>query len=147
MKYTTEIEIGLPRARVVALFDDPENLKQWQEGLVGFEPLEGEPGHPGARSRLVYDMNGRRVEMVETVTERDLPDRFAGTYEMQGVFNVVDNRFEAVDEGHTRWTAHHEFRFDGVMMRLMGLLAPGIFKKQTRKMMTSFRDFAEAHGT
>jgi uncharacterized protein YndB with AHSA1/START domain len=37
MKYTCEITIDRPRARVIELFDNPENLKQWQPELVSFE--------------------------------------------------------------------------------------------------------------
>ena len=54
MKYTTEVEINLPRAKVIELFDNPENLNKWQTGLVSFEHTEGEPGKEGAKSQLKY---------------------------------------------------------------------------------------------
>lgn len=44
MKYTVEIEIDRPIDEVVALFDDPENLKHWQPGFVSMKPLAGTPG-------------------------------------------------------------------------------------------------------
>jgi len=44
MKYTLEIDITLPRAKVVELFDNPENWPKWQESLVSSEALEGTPG-------------------------------------------------------------------------------------------------------
>ena len=78
MHYTVEIDIDLPRDRVIELFDSTENLKKWQRGLQVFEPLEGEPGQPGAKSRMVFQMGKRKIEMVETITERNLPDAFAG---------------------------------------------------------------------
>ena len=37
----------MPRARFIELFDDPDNLPKWQEGLISFEPLHGEPGTRG----------------------------------------------------------------------------------------------------
>ena len=61
MKYSSELDIELPRQRVIELFDDPENLPKWQPGLRSFELVDGEEGQPGAKSRLVYDMDGRRV--------------------------------------------------------------------------------------
>ena len=70
MKYRCEVIINLPRERVVELFDNPDNMSQWQPGLQSFEHLSGEPGQPGTKSKLVYDMNGRRVEMVEIKTDR-----------------------------------------------------------------------------
>ena len=33
MKYTTEIEINKPVKKVVELFDNPANLKEWMEGF------------------------------------------------------------------------------------------------------------------
>lgn len=142
MKYSMDITIDVPRERVVALFDDPANLPKWQPTLMSFEPLEGTPGQPGAKSRLKYDMNGRKVEMIETVTRRALPDEFAGTYEANGVWNSVDNRF--TDEGsRTHWVMETEFKLSG-FMALIGLLMPGSFKNETRAMMERFKAFAES---
>jgi hypothetical protein len=33
MKYTSEVTIGLPRERVIELFDSSENLSRWQPDL------------------------------------------------------------------------------------------------------------------
>ena len=41
MKYTLEIDIALPRATVVGLFDNPDNWSKWQESLVRSEAFEG----------------------------------------------------------------------------------------------------------
>lgn len=142
MKYTSEILIDLPRARVIELFDDPGNLKQWQKGLQSFEHLSGTPGQPGATSKLRFDMNGRRIEMVETITRRNLPDEFSGTYEASGVYNVVENFFAEEVPHRTKWTAINEFRFTG-FMRLIGLLFGGSFKKQSMQSMVDFKNFAE----
>jgi len=143
MKYTTDIVIHLPRERVIALFDDPHNLKRWQPTLRSFERIDGEPGQVGARSRLRYRERDRDIELIETVTRRELPERFAGTYEMAGVWNQVDNSFEAVAEDETRWTAEVEFRFSNPMFALLGWLIPGMYRKQTEKFMKLFKDFAE----
>ncbi len=143
MKYTSEVTINLPREKVIELFDSVENLKKWQPGLESFEAISGTPGQPGAKSRLVYDMNGRKIEMVETVTSRNLPDEFSGTYEADGVFNRIANRFYDVN-GKTRWVTENEFTFTTLMMKLMGLLMPFMFRRQTQKDMNRFKDFAES---
>ena len=80
--------------------------------------------------------------MVETVTRRELPDRFVATYEAPGVWNEADNYFYALDEGATRWEMHTEFRCRGVMW-LMTTLAPWMFKKQTLATMRAFKDYVE----
>jgi carbon monoxide dehydrogenase subunit G len=143
MRYTTEVTINLPRERVIELFDDVDNLKKWQPGLQSFEHISGEPGQPGAKSRLVYDMNGRKIEMIETITSRNLPDEFSGTYDAKGVHNVMVNRFYADSPDRTRWVTESEFQFGG-FMRLLGLFMRGSFPKQTRKTMEDFKRFAES---
>ena len=145
MKYTSEIEINLPVDRVVALFDNPENMKKWMEGLESFEPVSGIPGQVGARSKLRFKMRGRDMELLETITVRDLLAEFSGTYETKGVFNIVKNRFTDLGNGRTRYATEQEFHFSG-FMKVIGLLMPGTFKKQSVKYLEDFRKFAEAEG-
>ena len=143
MEYTCSIIIHLPRDRVVALFDDTANLKRWQPTLRSVELLEGLPGQVGSRSRLRYQQRGRDSDLIETVTVRALPERFTGTYEMPGTWIEVDNRFEVLDAEETRWTSACEWRCQSLMIRLMTLVVPGMFRKQTQKFMQQFKDFAE----
>lgn len=141
MKYACELTINLPRDRVIALFDNVDNMKSWQPDLVSFEALSGTPGQPGAKSKLVYKMGKRTIEMIETVTVRNLPDEFSGTYDAKGVHNLCRNLF--VDRGSTtHWTMETEFQCTG-LFRLIAWLMPGMFKKQTMKMMQQFKTFAE----
>jgi hypothetical protein len=142
MNYTVEIDIDLPRDRVIELFDDPENLPRWQRGLVSFEHQSGEPGQPGATSRIVFQMGSRQLEMIETVTLRNLPEEFAGTYEAPGVHNIISNRFVELAPDRTRWISENEFRFSG-FMKVMGVAMKGTFPKQSLKYMQDFKAFAE----
>ena len=142
MKYICEVLLDLPRDRVVELFDNTENLSKWQPGLQSFEHLHGDPGQPGAKSRMVFQEGRRRIEMVETITRRNLPDEFSGTYEAKGVKNWVVNRF--VDEsGKTRWIAEQEFQFTGIM-KFIAPFMRGAFPKQTQKYLEQFKAFAES---
>ena len=143
MRYQLELDIELPRGRVVELFLDPESLHQWQPDLVSFEPLgEGDPRDVGAQSRQVHKMGGREVEILETITVRDDPEKFAATYEADKVWNLVENQF--LDDGgqRTRWILDSEFKCSG-FTRLLALLMPGMFKKQTLTFMKRFKEFAE----
>ncbi|GAA4900090.1 SRPBCC family protein [Ferrimonas pelagia] len=143
MKYQCQVLIALPRKRVIALFDDPDNLPRWQPELLSFEPLEGILGQPGSTSRLLYRMGKKEVVMLETVIERALPDRFCARYQADGVDNRCDNRFFEQDNG-TLWQMETEFRFHG-WMRLM-CCVPWLFKRQTLASMQSFKTFAEQQG-
>ena len=143
MKYELTIDVNLPVTKVVELFDSTENLYKWQPELQSFEHISGEPGEIGAKSKLVYLMNGSPCEMIETITKKALPDSFSGTYEAKGVWNQVDNRFEFINDNLTRWHVTNEFRFQG-LMKIVGFLMPWMFKKQTQKYLEQFRTFAES---
>ena len=146
MKYINEVEIDLPIQKVVELFDNPDNMKYWQPGLQSFEHISGEPGREGAKSRLKYKMGNRDIEMIETITRRDLPDEFSGIYETKGVYNLISNRFIPINETRTKYVSETEFQFSG-MMKLFGWIMPGAFKKQSQKFMDDFKKFAESHNT
>ncbi|HCS20889.1 MAG TPA: SRPBCC family protein [Bacteroidetes bacterium] len=143
MKFTTEIVINKPIDEVIALFDDPNNMDKWMEGLQSFVHLSGTPGQPGAKSRLKFKMGSREVEMIETVTVRNLPDEFSGTYEAKGVYNVVVNRFSKISDTQTRYLTENEFQFKG-FMRIIAFLMPGAFKKQSMKFLKDFKNFTES---
>ena len=114
MKYESELIINLPRERVIELFDDPGNLPKWQKSLRSFEHVSGEPGQPGAISRLIYDMDGRDIEMTETIIGRSPPDEFSGLFEAEGVWNSLTNHFYEDGPGKTRWVLDSEFKFSGL---------------------------------
>lgn len=143
MQYTTEIDIDLPIQKVVALFENPELMPKWQKGFVSMEHLSGTPGQVGAKSKLKYVMGKREIEMVETITVRNLPHEFSGTYDAAGVHNIVKNTFEAVSDNTTRWISHNTFQLKG-FMRIIGWVMPGAFKKQSLEIMQNFKKFAES---
>lgn len=142
MKYVNEIEIDHPIEKVIELFDNPANMDKWMEGLQSFEAISGTPGQPGAKSRMKFKMGKREIEMIETITVRNLPSEFSGTYEAKGVFNVVKNRFVALPGNRTKYITENEFRFTG-FMKLIAWLMPGAFKKQSMKYLTDFKNFVE----
>jgi len=145
MKYTCEIEINQSLDKVIALFDNPDNLKRWMDGLQSFEHLSGEPGQPGAKSRLKFKMGKREMEMTETVTVRNLPEEFSGFYEMDGVINNIKNHFTTIGENKTKYSTENEFVIkNNFMMKVISFLMPGLFKKQSMKYLESFKRFAES---
>jgi hypothetical protein len=142
MKYTVSTIINAPLEEVIKRFDNVEMMKEWMPGLVKFEHLSGEPGQVGAKSKLTYQMGKRTIEMIETITERDLPRCFNGTYEAKGVYNEVGNAFEAINETTTKHSSDQYFNFKGGM-KVIGFLFPGAFKKQSLKYLEDFKHFVE----
>ncbi|MDH5413588.1 MAG: SRPBCC family protein [Flavobacteriaceae bacterium] len=143
MKYTTEIIIELPRKEVIKKLDSTENIKHWQRGLISADHLSGKPGETGAKMNLKYKMGKREMEMIETITKSNFPDEFHAHYDAKGVHNIQENFFEDTAEGHTKWISKSEFQFEGFMMKMMGFLMPGAFKKQSMKYAVDFKNFAE----
>ncbi len=141
--YTVAVDIDLPRERVLELFDDPGNMPKWQTGLVSFEPLSGDPGQPGAKSKLIYENGSKRFELVETVVERNLPDEFNGYYEWPGGRNTLANRFIELESERTRWESSCSYEFSGLLMRVMATIMPGYFRKQNQIFMDNFKAFCE----
>ena len=147
MKYGNKIEINLPLEQMIEKFDNPNNLKKWMPGLLSFEHLSGDPGQTGAKSKLKFQMGKRQMEMVETITVRNLPHEFSGTYEAPGVFNIVKNKFKSLPGNKTEWHAENEFQFKNLTMKIMGFLMPGMFKKQSMVYLTKFKEFAEGNSS
>ena len=151
MKYSIELVVEIPLNEFIKIFDNTENLKHWQRGLVSTEHISGNPGRYGAKMKINYIIGKRHLELIETVTHRNLPHEFHGAYDTKGIHTIQENYFEETPEGHTKWTSKSEFIPLGFTMRLMTILMPGAFKKQSLQYMKDFKNFAEkgisvAHG-
>lgn len=155
MKYTVSIEIALPRERVVQLLADPEHMSKWLRGLVLHEPLSGAHGQVGTKSRVVMQMGQQKIECTETITRREPVDlhgiprdsvvHFDREIVGEGMWSSVRERLTETGPETTLWVSESEYRFSGLLMRLMALLMPGAFRKQSRQHMQDFKAFAE-HG-
>lgn len=143
MKYTTEVIIDAPRDEVIKKLDSTENIKHWQRGLVSAEHLSGTPGEVGAKMKLSYKLGKRDMELVETITKRNFPNEFHGTYDAKGMHNIQENYFEETPDGKTKWISTSEFIASSFALRVMMFLMPGAFKKQSKQYMTDFKNFVE----
>ncbi len=144
MKYTVSTIINKPIDVVVELFDNEENMFEWMEGLKSVDHLEGEKGKAGAKSMMKFELGKRKMEIVETILESNLPERMVTTYASKGVNNIIFTKMEAQSDNTTKYIAEQEFKFKG-LMKLMGWLMPGAFKKQSQKYLEDFKKFAESN--
>ncbi|RSM53819.1 hypothetical protein DMB66_38050 [Actinoplanes sp. ATCC 53533] len=155
MKYTVSMEIALPRERVAQLLADPAHLPKWLRGLVLHEPLSGAHGQVGTKSRVVLRMGQQTFEGTETITRRDPVDLHGIARESvvhfdreivgEGMWSAARERLTEAGPETTLWVSENEYRFSGLLMRLVGLLMPGAFRKQSLLHMRDFKAFAE-HG-
>ncbi len=142
MKYSCEIIIDSPIQEVVAKFDNIDNMKEWMNGFQSYEHLSGEIGEVGATAKMTFLMGKREIEMIETITVKNLPTEFSAIYDANGVHNIVKNFFNVIDENKTLYKTDQEFQFTG-FMKLIGFLFPSAFKKQSKKYLTDFKAFVE----
>ncbi len=153
MKYTVSTEIALPREKVARLLADPAHLPKWLRGLVLHEPLSGEHGQLGTRSRVVMQMGQRQLECTETITRREPSDlreipktsvvQFDREIVGEGMWSAVRDRLTEATPETTLWESENEYRFSGFLMKLVALLMPGTFRKQSQLHMQDFKAFAE----
>lgn len=142
MEYTRSTTVPGDRTAVAALFVDTATWAEWQPSLLSIDVLEGTPPATGARSRLTF-RRGRRGTMVmtETIEHSELPERWSVVYEVAGVHNVCDTRFEQLDARTTLIEQRNVFRFTG-FMRVVGALFARSFPAETQRSLDAFRVFA-----
>ena len=155
MKYTASIEIAVPRERVAQLLAEPEHMSKWLRGLVLHEPLSGAHGQVGTKSRVVLQMGQQKFECTETITRREpldlhgIPKESIVHFDREivgnGMWSAARERLMEASSETTLWVSENEYRFSSLLMRLVGLLMPGAFRKQSLQHMQDFKAFAE-HG-
>ncbi|WGD34086.1 SRPBCC family protein [Olleya sp. YS] len=143
MKYTVQVTINKSLHECFKLLDDHENMKHWQEGLVSYEHISGDPGTVNAKMKLNYNFGNRKMTLVETITFKEKNKAYHFNFDTKGMHNIQQNFFEAIDDNTTQWTSINEFAPTNFTMRMMALLMPKAFKKQSKKYLTDFKNFAE----
>ena len=143
MKLNFEIIIDASLDDVWAAFTNPDNMGRWMQNFESFTTISGVPGQPGTVAKVVFNENGKRVVLKETVTERRDPDFLAGTYEADGSSTHIVNHFEAIDDEHTKWTSWCRFTFTG-MMRFFAIFIGGAIRKRTEGDMNRFKLMVES---
>lgn len=146
VRYENTIVINRPVEVTAALFRDFHSLTKWQPGLTGVEHVPGTPtGQVGGQMDLLFARKSKTMVLRETIEVQNLPHSFAATYEFDGVWTAIANRFASVnDDAQTQWTALTEFQFTVWYMKLIGKLMPAAFKEQSLKVMHSFKEYVES---
>ena len=145
MKFTCSVIINRPKAIVAALMDNPDNLKHWQDGFISYEDIEGEPGKIGAKARMVYDIKGKQLELVETIIDNQMPDYFKASYYSVPTENTLILKISEMEPNKTRVVQQIEYtRMTGIVINIMAAVFPRLFKNQTQKWLNQFKTFVES---
>ncbi|MBT8196839.1 MAG: SRPBCC family protein [Bacteroidia bacterium] len=142
MKYTVTNTINKPLDVVVEKFKEPEGAIHWMEGLQKIEHTSGTPGTLGAKSKFHFLHKGKEMIIDETILVQDLPNKIKFGYNSSMGYNEVEMQFEKIDDNSIKQINNSYFELKGVM-KMMGFLMKGMFKKQSLKYMTAFKKYAE----
>lgn len=146
MKYTCTVEINAPLEKVVQLWQNEENFKEWQDGFQSIEHLSGTPNTKGAKSKIILQDN-RKIELLETIISVNLPHEKTASYQHIHMTNTQISRFHKTDLTTTLYTSEVEYtKFNGFVIKLFAWLFPGKFKAQSQKWMDQFKEFVESRG-
>lgn len=145
MKYKCSVEIQKPIQEVIKLWGEEENFNKWQDGFVSIELLEGEKGAIDSKSRILLAQGKRKMELIETIIENNLPEGKTALYEHIHMSNTQKSSFQELEENKTLYSSEVEYiKFNGFMPKVMAKLFPSLFKKQSEKWMKQFKEFAES---
>ena len=145
MRYTLSNTINKPLEEVVEKFKDPDGVKQWMEGFQKIEHISGTPGEIGAKSDFYFLFKKKEMKISETILEQNLPNQIKFAYQSSMGYNEVEMVFEKLTENSTTQTNNSYFELKG-FMKIMGFLFKGMYKKQSLKYMTAFKNYVEQEG-
>lgn len=144
MKFYANTTINKPLEMVTRYFADPQYLAEYQDGFINKELLEGTAGEVGAISTMFYKQGKREMELTETITLNDLPNRFEADYSHKHMDNTMVCTFKAIDNNTTLYEAEYEYYRVSFMPKIMMTLFPGMFRKMGQKWMDQFKSFVES---
>ncbi len=142
MKIKVEAKIRASRDFVWAVFENPDNLTRWQPTLETFMHRTGEVGQPGATSELVYNENGKKITMIETVTERRKPQFMAGIYDSARATSLIVIHLEEIDDNTTRFVSYTNMKFKG-MMKIMSVFVAKSIRDRAEADLNRFKLLVE----
>ena len=143
MRIEHTVEIERPVAEVFAFMADPDNLPQWQSGLLEVRRESGASG-VGARHLEVRTMLGKRIEQTLEVTALE-PNSQLDLAVVEGpVQQTVRHTFEGTDRG-ARVTVVGEGD-PGALFALAGPLIARAVKKQSQADFKRLKALLESGG-
>jgi carbon monoxide dehydrogenase subunit G len=147
LEFTIEESIAAPPEAVFADVVDPEAMTRWMPAVVSVEPLTEGPLRVGSRFRETRTMFGKAASEVFEVTHLEAPSRLD---------LYVDGRLGSSKKGEywfrhdferdgqgTRLRLHGKIETSGFMMRMLGSLMRGMFKKAIAKDLRALKAHVE----
>jgi len=146
MRAETTIVVRRPVSVVWKFFVDVDTLRHWLTGFQRFEHLSGTPGRLGARSKQIYNVNGRTIEMIEEITVRTDEQEFSGTLTNEWMVSNIRTVFKDLGPSGTEITSVVESRFIPWYLKIIGpLVMKKGFQARQDADMKRFKGYVESH--
>ena len=142
MKYTLSNTINRSLEEVVQKFSEPDGAMHWMEGLQKIERLSETPHEVGAKSNFHFLHKNKKMQITETILEQNLPSQIKFAFQSSMGYNEVEMLFESLSDTSVKQTNNTYFELKG-FMKVFGFLMKGLFKKQSMKFLTAFKEYVE----
>ena len=147
IKYSEEIVINSNIEKVIDLFDNPYNMKQYMYGFESYTVIKGNVNEIGTISEININFNNNgekktKIIMIEEILTNNLPIEKKLQYTSNGILNIVTNKFEKISDNETRFINEQEFVFN-TYMKLLFYFSKSSLKYQTKLYLNNFKDFVE----
>ena len=147
IKYSEEIIINSNIEKIIDLFDNPYNMKQYMYGFESYTVIKGNLNEIGTISEININFNDNdktesKIIMIEEILSNNLPIEKKLQYTSNGILNIVTNKFEKISENETKFINEQEFVFN-TYMKLLFYFSKSSLKYQTRLYLNNFKDFVE----
>ena len=147
IKYSEEIVINSNIEKVIDLFDNPYNMKQYMYGFESYTIVKGNINEIGTISEININFNDNgkkesKIIMIEEILSNNLPTEKKLQYTSNGILNIVTNKFEKISDNQTKFINEQEFVFN-TYMKLLFYFSKSSLKYQTRLYLNNFKDFVE----
>jgi len=142
MKYTLSNTINGSMEEVVKKFTEPDGAMHWMEGLQKIERLSETSYEVGAKSNFHFLHRNKKMQISETILEQNLPGQIKFAFQSPMGYNEVEMLFEQLSDNSVKQTNNTYFELKG-FMKVFGFLMKGMFKKQSLKYLTAFKEYVE----
>jgi len=143
MKFSVDIDILAGRERLLPIFMDLQQIKNWRSDVSDFKVLAGKPGESGASIQFTCKIGVQNnVAVIETLETNSLPNDVTYTNSAPQLWYRCKNSFFPVGEHKTTWVREYEYRTTGIY-KAIRLIAPGRFRRQALKEMQDFKRYCQ----
>jgi hypothetical protein len=140
-----KVAINLPVGKVIELFTDKANFKEWKKGFVSYEHISGTPGEVGAVTKLVT----RQGTMYDQIIAKNLPFEIIETYEHKRgnkttMVHKAVNKFVRITDNTTLVEVNTEIiEVHGALLKLILKLMAKAGERYSQQQLNQFKVFAE----